>query len=417
MLPFWKSSISKLIIGGCGAQLGTLSALAFITGLALFCSVCLLVNLVTINLAQEVESPQVVSADIPASADEGTMVLLRERLSLLVSSFNAAQARGSLGPVSTPLPPPPPKPIAMANQGAVNLRSGPGDHYVRLGRLPGGESLEIVGRNSDSSWWLVVMPNGSFAWVSSMVVAAFNVTDTLPVVSIPALLVQPEAAPDPSAASEASASSPVADPALPLLPAGTSTPAANQSRRFVQDTQGYIQLSHHLLLPTVSASFAPDGSQIAITEKIKLYIVTADGQYSQVMLEDNQTIDLVGGLVWSPDGQYLAFTAKQIQGCDPCQSVGLVRLLDGQVTLLKSPPGLGLDLPRWTQDGRLLVIAHKNEPTQGTVYVYDTSGQGQVASGTLVLSSSHDGQKWLPWLPGRTWQVDPAKPVSSYYTD
>lgn len=412
MPPFWKSSLGKLIIGGCGAQLGTLSALAFVTGLTLFCGVCLLVNLVTINLAQELEATQV-SADIPASADEGTMVLLRERLSLLVSSFNAAQARGPLGPVSTPLPPPPPKPIVMANEGAVNLRSGPGDHYVRLGRLPDGESLEIVGRNSDSSWWLVVMPDGSFAWVSSMVVDAFNVTQALPVVSIPALLVQPEAAPNPPVASAASALSPVADPP----PAGTPTPAASQSRRFVQDTQGYIQLSHHLLLPAVSASFAPDGSQIAITEKIKLYIVTTDGEFSQVMLEDNQTIDLVGGLVWSPDGQYLAFTAKQIQGCNPCQAVGLVRLSDGQVTLLKSPPGLGLDLPRWTQDGRLLVIAYAGQPAQGTVYVYDISGQGQVASGTFVLSSGHDGQKWLPWLPGRTWQVDPAQPANNYYLD
>jgi hypothetical protein len=119
---------------------------------------------------------------------------------------------------------------------------------------------------------------------------------------------------------------------------------------------------------------------------------------------------LVGG--W----QYLAFVADQIHlvvpaGCFPGT------LSDGTITYLKPPPGLGLDLPRWTQEGRLLVIAHSGEPIQGIVYVYDPTGQGQAATGSFVLSSSHDGQKWFPWQPGKTWQVDPARLVDSYYGD
>jgi Tol biopolymer transport system component len=180
----------------------------------------------------------------------------------------------------------------------------------------------------------------------------------------------------------------------------------------VQDTLGYKQLIRRLLLPTVSESFSPDGAQIAITEKVKLYTITADGANSRVLLEDDDEIDLVGGVVWSPDGQYLAFVAKRLQGCtSSCGTVGLVRLGDGAVTLLKPPSGLNLDLPRWTQDGRILVNA------QGTVYVYDTSGQSQPATGSYLLSSSHDGQKWFPWQPGKNWPLDPSRPVDSYYGD
>jgi dipeptidyl aminopeptidase/acylaminoacyl peptidase len=210
---------------------------------------------------------------------------------------------------------------------------------------------------------------------------------------------------------------PLISPAAVPLPVGTPTAAASAGRRFVQDTLGYKQLIRRLLLPTVSESFSPDGSQIAITEKISLYTITPDGANSRVLLEDDDKLDLVGGAVWSPDGRYLAFVANRLQNCDPCQTVGLVRLADGALTLLESPPGLGLDTPRWTQEGRLLVNAHAGIPAQGSVYVYDLSGQGQTAAGSYLLSSSHDGQKWFPWQPGKIWQVDPARPVDSYYGD
>jgi hypothetical protein len=95
----------------------------------------------------------------------------------------------------------------------------------------------------------------------------------------------------------------------------------------------------------------------------------------------------------------------------------LVQLSNGEITYLDSPPGLGLDMPRWTQEGRLLVNAHPGNPLHGTVYVYEPSGRGEQASGAYWLSSSHDGQKWFPWQPGRIWQADAAQPPDSYYSD
>ena len=44
-------------------------------------------------------------------------------------------------------------------------------------------------------------------------------------------------------------------------------------------------------------------------------------------------------------------------------------------------------------------------------------GEGQIAAGRYLLSSSHDGQKWFPWLPGKSWATDGAEGVSSYYSD
>jgi len=428
MHPFWNSKLGRLVIGGCGAQLGLLFSLAALTVALLFCGVCLFANVLSLSLTQElVQSAPDVPAHAPATPAEIT--LLQERVDLLTGKVIAIRANAPYLPTPTPTPlPPPPKAIVMAHQGGVNLRSGPSDNYFRVGRMAKGDSLEIVGRNNDSSWWLVATPGGSFAWVCTKVVATYNVTNNIPVVTIPGLLVQSVGSGPVVIASSAAAATPAvavalppavsqAAASLPAMPVGTPTTVPNASRRFVQDTLGYKQLIRRLLLPTVSESFSPDGAQIAITEKIKLYTITTDGANSLVLLEDDDKLDLVGGAVWSPDGRYLAFVANRLQNCDPCGTVGLVRLSDGALTLFDPPPGLGLDLPRWTEDGRLLVNAHLGDPAQGTVYVYDTSGQGQVAAGNYLLSSSHDGQKWFPWQPGKTWQVGPAARADSYYGD
>jgi hypothetical protein len=98
--------------------------------------------------------------------------------------------------------------------------------------------------------------------------------------------------------------------------------------------------------------------------------------------------------------------------------VGIVVLADPgrEPTYLNPPEGYGMRFPRWTQDGRLLVTVYKDDPANGTVYVYNASGRGQVAEGNYLLSSNTEGQKWYPWLPGKSWTVEPSRPTS-YYND
>ena len=42
----------------------------------------------------------------------------------------------------------------------VNLRGGPGTGYSRVGQLRAGQTLPILGKNQDGSWWQVQMSSG-----------------------------------------------------------------------------------------------------------------------------------------------------------------------------------------------------------------------------------------------------------------
>ncbi|MBI1879405.1 MAG: SH3 domain-containing protein, partial [Chloroflexi bacterium] len=78
-----------------------------------------------------------------------------------------------------------PLPLVTAGENNVNIRSGPGTDYPIIGPLAAGQSLEIVGRNADSSWWQVVAPAG-LGWVAAQVTSASDVSDSLPVVEVAA---------------------------------------------------------------------------------------------------------------------------------------------------------------------------------------------------------------------------------------
>ena len=75
-------------------------------------------------------------------------------------------------------------PRVTARNSAVNLRSGPGTNYNQVGVLPRGESLEIVGRNADASWWQVATDDG-LGWIAASVTTAANVDDSILVAQAP----------------------------------------------------------------------------------------------------------------------------------------------------------------------------------------------------------------------------------------
>jgi hypothetical protein len=198
---------------------------------------------------------------------------------------------------------------------------------------------------------------------------------------------------------------------------GSQEAEPSQPREFVENTPGYQALVPHLAGRAVaSASFSPEGDRIAMTEGVKIYTVTQDGSGGDLWMEEDGTTYPVGGVVWSPDGRYLAFMADRVQNGVPARLVGVVRLADRHLYYLEPPAGQVTDLPRWTDNGRLLVTIHSGDPKTGTVFVYDESGIGIAASGSYNLSTSHQGQKWSPWLPGRTWQAGQSRP-DSYYDD
>lgn len=84
-------------------------------------------------------------------------------------------------------------PVVTANDGNVNLRNGPGADYNIVASLPAGQTLEIIGRNADSSWWQVTTPIGD-AWIAASVTTSKNSTDAIPVIEAQPIATQPPSA-------------------------------------------------------------------------------------------------------------------------------------------------------------------------------------------------------------------------------
>jgi uncharacterized protein YraI len=392
--------------------------------LGLICVICISFNVLSISLSQRIvaDGPSTQAhIEAPPSVEEANLLA---EINYLLGEIDLLQSDGPAIPAPVePATPVTVKPVAVANQSGVNLYSGPGIDYDTAGALSPGGALNIVGRNSEATWWLVAVPGGLFAWVPDVTVTAFNVNETIPVVTLPSLLAQPAGAASSSTSSDEPiatvASTATATPVpTPTPPVGTPTAVADQERFSVESMVSYRRVKKFLRVPPVSASISPDGTMIAITERIKVYTVAAIGAHTDIWFEDDAEMGPIGGVVWSPDGQHLAFVIGFKQKyCKPCRAVALLRMSDKTITLLKPPGDMDTDAPRWTQDGRLLVNAHPGEPADGVAYIYNVFGESQVAVGTYQLSASHEGQKWFPWRPGRIWRAGVSERADSYNSD
>lgn len=71
-------------------------------------------------------------------------------------------------PTNTAAPTAPTEPVVTTLVG-LRVRSGPGTNYDVLGQAQAGESLRIVGRNENASWWQVEFPSapGGRGWISA----------------------------------------------------------------------------------------------------------------------------------------------------------------------------------------------------------------------------------------------------------
>lgn len=65
---------------------------------------------------------------------------------------------------------PNPNPTAIVNTAYLNVRSGPGVTYTILTSVVGGTTVSLLGRNGDSSWVQVKLPNGTVGWVNASLV-------------------------------------------------------------------------------------------------------------------------------------------------------------------------------------------------------------------------------------------------------
>jgi hypothetical protein len=120
----------------------------------------------------------------------------------------------------------------------LNVRTGPGTNYDRVGSLPAGTTVEILGRNASSSWWQIPYPDaaGGKAWISAGYGTATN-TENVPVVEAPAAPAPAAPPPAPTSAPPQAAPAP-AFPYSPLAWEGQWNAGLAQIRGKIQDAAG-----------------------------------------------------------------------------------------------------------------------------------------------------------------------------------
>ncbi|OQY35779.1 MAG: hypothetical protein B6243_04460 [Anaerolineaceae bacterium 4572_5.2] len=97
----------------------------------------------------------------------------------VLTNFDPADAKRRLPAIEAPPLATPPPPITATHSfsisvtgvisgDAVNLRQGPGTEYLRMGQVKQDQSVQIVGRNEDSSWWMLccAAKDNAPAWIS-----------------------------------------------------------------------------------------------------------------------------------------------------------------------------------------------------------------------------------------------------------
>ncbi|MFN8386181.1 MAG: hypothetical protein U0X92_07125 [Anaerolineales bacterium] len=129
------------------------------------------------------------SCNLPLSAPTATPTLAFTDTP--VAPTDTPQPTNTPLPTDTPLPTltfTPSVPTATTLDKPVNCRLGPGTEWLVVSALNLGQSSQIVGKNSDTSWWLIQDPlnPGRNCWVATSVTSASGNLSGLQVVQTPA---------------------------------------------------------------------------------------------------------------------------------------------------------------------------------------------------------------------------------------
>jgi dipeptidyl aminopeptidase/acylaminoacyl peptidase len=134
-----------------------------------------------------------------------------------------------------------------------------------------------------------------------------------------------------------------------------------------------------------SPSFSPDGSQLAFVSNIngapQVWSVDAAGGWPRLVTTLD---DPVGGVSWSPDGEWLAFSLAPGGGMN--QQIYLTRPNGMEVRRLTPGGTEGNWLGSWSRDGAKLALASNREnPASMDAYLFD------VRSGETTLAAKNPG--------------------------
>mgnify|MGYP002260273594 CR=1 FL=1 len=126
-------------------------------------------------------------------------------------------------------------------------------------------------------------------------------------------------------------------------------------------------------------AWSPDGQRIAFTAKDGIYVMNADGS-GLTRLSDKGGTELDTGAAWSPDASHIAFLSERTLYAVNADGSGQARLAEDAF------------YPSWSPDGRWIVFWSRKE-----VFVVNPDGSGKVrlAKDAFQPSWSPDGDHVL----------------------
>lgn len=147
-------------------------------------------------------------------------------------------------PAHTPPPSPTPTPFVVVQAETLNVRSGPGTVYDRIGQVQQGNQLALLARNAAGDWYQVCCVNGQPGWVAADLVQPSSPAEGVPV----ALKILPTPTPVPVTPTFTPSPTPAFHCVYvgPTLCPGYDMGVDDSARRrdWVTDMNGYMRMAY-----------------------------------------------------------------------------------------------------------------------------------------------------------------------------
>ncbi|MCA9961822.1 MAG: SH3 domain-containing protein [Anaerolineales bacterium] len=160
-------------------------------------------------------------------------------------------------------------PTAVITTGALNVRQGPGVQYGVVTAVSQGQSITLLGRNSNNSWVKVQTAGGQQGWINAMYMQANVAVNTLPLLDTASAPITVTGLVNTSALNVRSGPD-VAYPSVAVVNGGTQLNLIGRSSSNVwvkvslaDGQQGWVNAS--LLILSADISYLPEASAPALT--------------------------------------------------------------------------------------------------------------------------------------------------------
>lgn len=194
----------------------------------------------------------------------------------------------------------------------LNIRSGPGADYARVGAIAAEATLVVTGRNAAGDWLAVELPDATTGWASAHYLIVAGDVAALPETQVSAA-VQVEAATTPATPSVTTESSTPAA-SVTAAPVSRTQSTGLEGTLAFQTGQGGVIYTYDLatgdLWPLTTGfdpAVSPDGATVAfarVGNDAGLYLIDIDGGNKRQIYSGPRVI---ASPKWSADGTQLLF--------------------------------------------------------------------------------------------------------------